>query len=163
MKYGLELEIVGKDRDHLSELAFYKSHLKQSRFEFTPRKPKTFQYCRTDAARLVVSTGSTLGLESLARGNRTGIFDPMSYILKNDSYRFGWPAVLGSEGPFWSTEASPLRIEEVLGTLLNISDERWGEMLWEYRGVLPIFDSGNKIFIDQLSQFGAESPNPPTN
>lgn len=160
MEHGLELEIIGKDRDHLAELAFYKSHLKQSRFEFTPRKLRAYQYCRTDAARIVVSTGSTLGLESLARGNRTGIFDPMSFILKNDSYRFGWPAVLGSEGPFWSTEASPLRIDQVLGTLMTITDHQWGELLRQYHEVLPVFDPGNTIFVKQLSQFGAKSPDP---
>lgn len=161
IQHDLGLEIIGKDHAYPSELAFYKSHLKRCRFEFTPRKLGASQYRRTDAARIVVSTGSTLGLESLARGNRTAIFDPMPLIFKNDSYRFGWPSDLGLEGPFWSTEASHSRIQEVLETLLNITDESWVELLQEYQEVLPVFDPGNRIFIDRLSQFGAKSPSLP--
>lgn len=152
---SLSLEILGKDPDHTAEESFYREHLGRFHFSFRPRIPGSFQYLQCDSARIVVSTGSTLGLESLSRGNRTAVFDPLSQILSNPSFQFGWPVLDDPEGPFWSTEASPSRIQQVLSSILAASDEQWKETLDDYRDALPLYDPGNSTLVRELHTYGA--------
>lgn len=152
---GLSLELLGKDKDYSAEESFYREHLGRRQFNFKPRIPGSFQYLQCDSARIVVSTGSTLGLESLSRGNRTAVFDPLSQILSNPSFQFGWPVLDDPEGPFWSTEASPSRIQQVLSSILAASDEQWKETLDDYRDALPLYDPGNSTLVRELHTYGA--------
>ena len=152
---GLSLEVLGKDKDHSAEESFYRKHLGRRQFNFKPRIPGSFQYLQCDSARIVVSTGSTLGLENLARGNRTAVFDPLSTILGNQAFQFGWPGLSDPEGPFWSTQASPSRIQQVLSSVLMASEEQWKETLDDYRVALPLYDPGNSILVRELHTYGA--------
>ena len=152
---GLRLELLGKDLDHNAEESFYRERLGQFQFSYIPRTAGSFQYIQCDTAKIVVSTGSTLGLESLARGNRTAVFDPLPLILGNLSLQFGWPVLIDPEGPFWSTQASPPRIRQILGSLLSASDEQWKQTLDTYRDALPYYDPANTVFVNQLSEYGA--------
>jgi len=110
-----------------------------------------------DASQIVVSTGSTLGLESLSRGNRTAIFNRLPDIIGEPSQRFGWPQVLSGEGPFWSISCSSERITAVLTDLYQFTDDKWTETVTQYRDVLPIYDPGNTQFVKTLAVFGARS------
>jgi len=152
---GLSLELLGKDKDYSAEESFYREHLGRRQFTFKPRIPGSFQYLQCDSATIVVSTGSTLGLESLSRGNRTAVFDPLSQILSNPSFKFGWPVLDDPEGPFWSTEASPSRIQQVLSSILAASDEQWKETLGDYRDALLLYDPGNSTLVRELRIYGA--------
>lgn len=153
---GLIFEILGKDLDHDAEESFFKERLGQYQFTFKPRKPNTFQYRQCDSARIVVSTGSTLGLESLSRRNRTAVFDPIAMILGNPSFQFGWPVLSESEGPFWSAQASPTRIRDVLEFLFAASESQWDQTLNSFSDALPLYDPGNSIFVNQLNRYGAK-------
>jgi surface carbohydrate biosynthesis protein len=152
---GLRLELLGKDLDHNADESFYRERLGKFQFSYIPRTAGSFQYLQCDTAKIVVSTGSTLGLESLARGNRTAVFDPLPLILGNPSFQFGWPMLIDPEGPFWSTQASPPRIRQILGSLLSASDEQWKQTLDTYRDALPYYDPANTVFVNQLSEYGA--------
>jgi len=152
---GLSLELLGKDLDHSAEESFYRERLGQFNFDYKPRMPGSSQYLQCDTSKLVVSTGSTLGLESLSRGNRTAVFDPICLILGNPSYQFGWPILKNPEGPFWSTQASPSRIRQVLSSTLSASDEEWRRTFDAVKDALPCYDPGNSIFVRELSAYGA--------
>jgi surface carbohydrate biosynthesis protein len=156
--HELGLRILGKDLDHKSEFDFYVAALGASSFDFVPRRDQHFQHAETDRARIVVSTGSTLGLESLSRGNRTAIFDQMPALLNQPSQRFGWPSVLPTEGPFWSESATADRIATVIRFLIECSDAEWQSTLSEYQAQIPVFDPGNSLFCEKLKHFGAQSP-----
>lgn len=160
---GLRLRILGKDNDYKSESDFFAAALGDSSFDFVARRDQHFQYAETDRARIVVSTGSTLGLESLSRGNRTAIFDNMPRLLDQPSQRFGWPSLLPTEGPFWSESATAERIEAVLSFLFASSDVDWQLTLKAYRAHIPVFDPGNSLFCEKLKNFGARSPLSPPN
>lgn len=163
LTHDIRLRILGKDLNHQSEERFFAEALGELSFDFVPRADQSFQYAETDRARVVVSTGSTLGLESLSRGNRTAIFDQMPPLLNQPSQRFGWPSVLPTEGPFWSETATYVRIENVLRLLFESSDTEWQTILNAYREHLPVFDPGNSVFCDTLREFGAQPlPLPPS-
>jgi len=156
------LRILGKDLDHKSEHDFFAAALGDSSFDFVPRRDQHFQHAETDRARIVVSTGSTLGLESLSRGNRTAIFDQMPALLNQPSQRFGWPSVLPTEGPFWSESATADRIAIVIRFLIECSDAEWQSTLREYQTQIPVFNPGNSLFCEKLKHFGAQSPRRPS-
>lgn len=156
-QFGYELRILGKDSSADREKEFYERRLAGVSFEFFPRHPGRFQYSMCDASQIVVSTGSTLGLESLSRGNRTAIFNRLPDIIGEPSQRFGWPQVLSGEGPFWSISCSSERITAVLTDLYQFTDDKWTETVTQYRDVLPIYDPGNTQFVKTLAVFGARS------
>lgn len=154
------LTIIGKrdGEESLAEYQFYSQALKHSKFDFRPRAFDTYQYEACDEAFIVVSTSSTLGYESLSRGNRTVFFVPDSKNLSDESLAFGWPANFPAEGPFWSTEASHSRVVDVLNNVNSMTMDEWHECQIAHQQAFPIFDSGNSIFVDYLASYGAELP-----
>lgn len=157
-KMGLHLRILGKDPDHTKEVGFYTSQLGTNSFQFLPRTPGNFQYEACDTAKFVISTSSTLGLESLARGNRTAILNADSRILFQPEYRFGWPGSLPNEGAFWSTSVTKDRVIAVLDFLNTASFAEWNDLREQYLEYLPVFDVGNTQLIHTLSHLGASTP-----
>lgn len=156
MKEGLVARILGKGPEHFAEERFYREQLDGYIFEFVPRISASTQYLQVDRSFLTVSTSSTLGYESLARGNRTAVIQPDSIMLQDLSLRFGWPKLLDYEGPFWSTSAASHRINEVLHFVNSATDLQWKEALAMTSDVLPRFDSGNSIFVAHLARWGAQ-------
>jgi len=157
-KAGLHLRILGKDPDHTKEVGFYTSQLGTNSFQFLPRTPGNFQYEACDTAKFVISTSSTLGLESLARGNRTAILNADSRILFQPEHCFGWPGSLPSEGAFWSTSLTKDRVIAVLDFLNTASLAEWNDLREQYLEYLPVFDVGNTQLIQTLSHLGASTP-----
>lgn len=157
-KAGLHLRILGKDPDHMKEVGFYTSQLGTNSFQFLPRTPGNFQYEACDTAKFVISTSSTLGLESLARGNRTAILNADSRILFQPEHRFGWPGSLPSEGAFWSTSVTKDRVIAVLDFLNTASFAEWNDLREQYLEYFPVFDGGNTQLVQTLSHLGARTP-----
>ncbi len=148
----LEFKILGKDLDHKRESAFYASALAGESYELIHRMPGQFHYQSCDVASLVVSTSSTLGLESLGRANRTAILNADSRILDNPEHQFGWPDQLPQEGPFWSTLVSSARTFELTDYLLSISETTWLSHLSDFRSYFPQYDAGNQQMVNIVSK-----------
>ncbi|MFM8854481.1 MAG: hypothetical protein ACKOGL_15045, partial [Acidimicrobiaceae bacterium] len=90
----LQLKIVGKDENPQREESYYKSLLKNCKFEFVAREKTSSSYEAIDRSEIVVFTSSTLGYESLARGKRTAALMLDAEIIGSNALRFGWPAEL---------------------------------------------------------------------
>lgn len=159
-EYGLRPRVLGKGPAHSAEEDFYRKHLPDFDFEFVPRIDISTQYRQVDRSTVSVSTSSTLGYESLARGNRTVVLQPDAQILRDPSLRFGWPTLTESEGAFWSTTASSQRINEILDFVNFATDLQWQEALAKTIDILPEFDPGNARFVRQLSSWGAQQRHP---
>ena len=75
-----QLTVVGSSENFADqEEQFFVDKIGHNNFCFSPRKGLS-SYETIDNSRVVVSIDSTLGLESLARGNRTAIFPYRGYF-----------------------------------------------------------------------------------
>ena len=80
------LTVVGFSENFTDqEEEFFVEKIGCNDFYFSPRKGLS-SYETIDNSRVVVSIDSTLGLESLARGNRTAIFPYRGYFLGWDDW-----------------------------------------------------------------------------
>lgn len=154
---GFSFSIIGKrsNEQAIAEEQYYRLSLPETSFTYYPRKNYKSNYSLCDLSRIVISTGSTLGYESLGRGNRTAVFRPDSRLLSDESLRFGWPHMVPDEGLFWSTACSPRRIQEVLNFLTNANEIAWTQSLDALHSALPILDYTNSVLVQTLSKFGA--------
>lgn len=157
--HGIKLSIIGKrsNEQALEEENFYRSCSPDFDFTYYSRESYSSNYRLCDLSYVVVSTGSTLGYESLGRGNRTAIFCPDFRMLSDESLRFGWPLDIPEEGSFWSTSSSSGRVNEVLTHLIDVSDSEWAQSLAQFKSIIPALDQGNSVLVRTLSEFGARS------
>lgn len=157
--HGMTLQILGKRSCESAKLEeeYYREVLSETDFTYLSRTQPEDNYQRTDASWITVSTSSTLGYESLGRGNRTALLQSDSHLLGDSSLAIGWPTKLPQEGPFWSTSCTPARIAEVLDFLNSSTNEEWDTARQLVLKAIPEFDPGNIRFVDYLKDFGARS------
>jgi len=156
---GIDFSICGKRSDELAlaEEQYYRTILAEIDFTYHSRTSYGTNYQMCDLSSIVVSTGSTLGYESLGRGNRTAFFRPDFHMLQDESLRFGWPLDTPEEGAFWSTSSSSGRVNEVLSFLSDVSESDLAQSLAQFKSIIPALDQGNSVLIRTLSEFGARS------
>jgi len=88
-------------------------------------------YQAIDSFQVVVVVDSTLGYESLARGNKTAIFSIRGSILNESSLNFGWPKTQPDTGPFWTNIPDQDLFNQILNNLFEISYAQWLKTLDE--------------------------------
>jgi surface carbohydrate biosynthesis protein len=152
---NLELTVVGKDEDPQREENYYQQLLKNYKFEFVARRQASSSYEAIDRSKYVVFTSSTLGYESLARGKRTAALMLDAEIIGAEALRFGWPAKLQDDGPFWTHQLSEIRLREIMDFLRKIDDAEWDKIRTQTIKDLIVFDPGNSKFkesVDEIRQ-----------
>ena len=109
--------------------------------------PKGFYpgYPAVDLAEVVVSVDSTLGYESIARGNKTAIFSIRSSLPGAlPPLTYGWPADFPDEGPFWTNNPDPDSFIRILDYLFEVGDVQWRKDLEDTNfSSLMVYDSEN--------------------
>jgi surface carbohydrate biosynthesis protein len=93
--------------------------------EFLEPKEPYPGYSSVDYAEVVVTSDSTLGYESIARGNKTAIFSFRSKFCKSWEGDFGWPREFQGEGPFWTMNPEPDSFVRILDYLFEIDNVQW--------------------------------------
>ena len=142
----LQLTIIGKHENPEQEESYYRTLLKNCGFEFRARRVSTSSYTAIDQSEIVVFTSSTLGYESLARGKKTAALLLDAEIIGVESLKFGWPATLPDEGPFWTHQLSERRLREILDFLRNVEDHDWNQIRTLAIKNVINFDPGNSQF-----------------
>ena len=104
-------------------------------------------YKAVDSAEIIVSLDSTLGYESISRGNKTAIFSfrgTLNDIIGRD---YGWPADYPDEGPFWTNKPDPDIFIRILDYLFGVSDDQWKKDVeaTNFSSIME-YDPGNTIF-----------------
>jgi surface carbohydrate biosynthesis protein len=151
----LQLKIVGKDENPQREENYYRSLLKNYKFEFVARRQASSSYEAIDRSEFVVFTSSTLGYESLARGKRTAALMLDAEIIGAEALKFGWPAKLQDDGPFWTHQLNEVRLYEILDFLREVDDAEWDKIRTQAIKDVIVFDPGNSKFresVDQIRQ-----------
>jgi surface carbohydrate biosynthesis protein len=149
---NLKLTIVGKDENPQREENYYRSLLKNYKFEFVPRRQASSSYEAIDRSEFVVFTSSTLGYESLARGKRTAALMLDAEIIGAEALRFGWPAKLQNDGPFWTHQLNEVRLCEILDFLRKVDDTEWDEIRTQTIKDVIVFDPDNSKFRESVNQ-----------
>jgi surface carbohydrate biosynthesis protein len=151
----LQLKIVGKDEDPQQEKNYYRSLLKNYKFEFVARRQASSSYEAIDKSEFVVFTSSTLGYESLARGKRTAALMLDAEIIGAEALKFGWPAKLQDDGPFWTHQLNEVRLDEIMDFLREVGDAEWDKIRTQTIKDVIVFDPDNSKFresVDQIRQ-----------
>ena len=115
-------ELLKQEKDYFRELMGMEP-------EFVEPSEAYPSYLAVDSAEVVVSLESTLGYESIARGNKTAIFSIRSTLLGLPDQKYGWPADFSDEGPFWTNKPDPDIFVRILDYLFAVTDEQWKEDL----------------------------------
>ena len=133
------------------EVEYFRELLNQEP-EFLDKPEPYPSYQAVDLADVVVGVDSTLGYESIARGNKTAIFTIRGELLGLRGFSYGWPANFPDEGFFWTNKSSPVTFCRILDHLFSVDDVQWRKEA--NFASLMVYDPGNsklkKILLKEL-------------
>ena len=156
-KTNLVLQVCGRNPDLSGEeYEFFRESIGSKKWEFIPRDGLWGSYKTIDRAEFVIGIDSTLVYESLARGNKTGVFSVRSDLLNDPAAKFGWPEKSPDNGPFWTNYADENEFERVLYYLTSVSNIDWEKTRQQYVTNLIEYDPGNTRFIALLQKLNVQ-------
>ena len=141
----------GRDQDG-PEKRFFSNVFQDRAWEYLPRTDMYSSYKSLDSAEIVVAIDSTLCYESIGRGKKTAGFSCRGASLNNEATKFGWPAGLPENGPFWTNDADERQFQRVMDYLNTVGADEWERNRQIYAKELMEFDAGNSRFIALLDQ-----------
>jgi len=122
---NLLLNICGRFRtNNNNEKNFYENILKKN-FSFSVPNAENNQYSICDKSKLVVFIDSTLGYESISRGNKTLSISIRNEIVNDHSFKFGWPKYFPTSGPCWTSIYNEKLIYKLLHDNFNQDKNYW--------------------------------------
>ena len=152
---GLKFLVCGKQNSTFTaEQDFFKPH------EVSGRNEPFSSYELLNAAEILVSLDSAIGYEFLSRGNRVVIVGgrfshhPNKTVREMPDVKFGFPAELPTDGPFWISDLSESNLKERLDSVRSMSDESWTDLIKPYQDLLMRFDPDNQILRKTFSDIG---------
>lgn len=152
----LKFKILCKYPNHTEigneEIFFYKSILKKN-YAIISNKPKRNSYKLLDTSKIVVSPGSTMGMESLGRKNKTVIFNPFAnrHPIKRDF--FGYFTKRKDSGFFWHNGVNEKKIFKILNNVNDCKNDRWVKIIKKYEFETTFFDLKNTELKKKLIKF----------
>ena len=96
-----------------------------------------------------MSTHSSIGIENLARGNRTAIFNNKTIVSKNVMNLF-WNYNIPLKGPFWSNDISFDEVKRILDFVVKSKDEDWMKKSKEVTEEFMIYERNNEKLLKIL-------------
>ena len=152
---GLKFLVCGKQNSTFTaEQDFFKPH------EVSGRNEPFSSYELLNAAEILVSLDSAIGYEFLSRGNRVVIVGgrfshhPNKTVREMPDVKFGFPAELPTDGPFWISGLSESDLKERLDSVRSMSGESWTDLIKPYQDLLMRFDPDNQILRKTFSDIG---------
>ena len=152
---GLKFLVCGKQNSTFTaEQDFFKPH------EVSGRNEPFSSYELLNAAEIWVSLDSAIGYEFLSRGNRVVIVGgrfshhPNKTVREMPDVKFGFPAELPTDGPFWISGLSESDLKERLDSVRSMSGESWTDLIKPYQDLLMRFDPDNQILRKTFSDIG---------
>jgi surface carbohydrate biosynthesis protein len=126
---GKQLVIVPRYRrvqmpERTKEVVYYQELL-GTEVSFLEPDTDNPSYAAVDVAGVSVAIDTTLGYESLARGNRTAMFSVRGTLCGLKGLNFGWPFNAPDTGFFWTNRADPAGFTRILDRLYATTDEDW--------------------------------------
>jgi len=141
---GFRLKICSRT-DHVLEEKFFRDHIPGGDWDFLLKKGDGASYELVDQAEIVISIDSTLGLESMARGKKVAFFSCRNCSVR-DWPAFFWPAIMPSDGSFWTRSISNSEVTRLLDFLSKVSEKDWQEISEQHSELLMQRDFQNTQF-----------------
>ena len=150
LKNKLKFNILPKRSDKVQnrkEFNYYKNILKNN-FKFLKKKNTSSSYEIVGKFKYVFCTHSTLGVENLSKGGRTGFIFFKSSQNPFRYYRFGIDDKFEKRGPFWTTDykLNYDELKRVFNFVIKPNKSFWGEKSKKLGKKIIEFDFNNKIF-----------------
>ena len=156
---GLRLVVVGRNQEYKSEQEYF-SKIILDDFYFYHRERPLGSYKMLDSCLVIVTTDSTIGYESLAKGYKSAILSIRSYFIEDESFKFGWPAQFPDKGPFWTNIPDENHFREILDYLFRVDQEEWVKVVKHYTKNLIEYDYGNSRFLNLMRELDVPVRNP---
>lgn len=153
----MKLKILGKHRQKNSqklEKEFFYKILGRD-IIFIENSDKKSSYQNLDNSEIVLSSGSTMGLESLGRENKTAIIHAFPFIEPYKKVYWGYYTNQKKSGPFWTNEIKEKKIFKILNDLKKIKKKNWKKILKKYEYETCIYDFKNINLKKKLKFFCA--------
>jgi surface carbohydrate biosynthesis protein len=152
---NLKFVVCGKQPTSFTfEQSFFNPH------KVSGRNESFSSYDLIQGSEILVSLDSTVGYEFLSRGDRVVIVGgrfshhPNKTVREMPDIKFGYPADLPTDGPFWISDLSESDLKERLDSVRSMSDESWTDLIKPYQDLLMRFDSDNQILTQTFSDIG---------
>ena len=153
IKNNFKINIIGKTwyKDVNDEENYYKKNLNKIKINFFPANNKRETYKLMDRFKYVFTIDSTLGLENLARGGRTGFIGntPNQYPL--NTRKFGWNESLNKNGKYWTSENNHKEFERVFNFVINEKKNEWNKEFIKLKKIIK-YDQKNQIFFNTFNK-----------
>ena len=151
---NVRLRVLGRSKkEQQLEADFYNGIAPLGQFDITYPCAGYDAYDIIDAAYIVVFIDSTLGYESLARGNKTAAFGSRGQFVASQQLGFGWPATFKNKGKFWTNSCSSSEILRVLNFLSSVGDDEWKTINQDVVPLAIKYDPENIIISQKLGNF----------
>jgi len=114
---------------------------------YTPRKKKK-TYNIIGQSKVTICIDSTLGYESISRGNKTVFFSVRNFKNKNlNNCSFCWPKKMPKKGFFWTNSYSLKEISRIISNIDNVSKNNRNKIYKKEMRNIITYDKNNKKFI----------------
>jgi surface carbohydrate biosynthesis protein len=100
--YILGCKVKTKDK----EIIYWKKKLNGCKYSFIPQQKNRNTYKIIDRAKILICIDSTLGYESISRGNKICIFSVRPNKYPTNSSKFGWPDIKLKSKDFFRTDST---------------------------------------------------------
>ena len=146
-KNKIKLNIIGKNYGNNGnyENKYFTKIFGKKNFKFYPANEKRMTYKLIDSFKYVFTTDSTLGIENLSRGGRTGFIGNTPNIYPITTRKFAWNENLNSKGIFWTDENNYKEFKRVFEFVIKGSEKKWIKLRKKHQKIMT-YDNGNKTF-----------------
>lgn len=120
-------------------------------WKFLEKKNQFSGYYYIDEALVTVFVSSSLGYESISRGNKTAAFTLRHLATENESYKFGWPYKFPEKGKIWTNKYDEKIFDRILKYLIY---SNYKDYYAYQKKIIPNIltrYSGNKKFLSIIS------------
>lgn len=154
-KNNSTVSVLGKknnDETVKRELEYFNLIFKNENWNFI-KSQDVNPYEIVDRAKIVITLNSTLGYESLSRGNKTIFFDGRSKIKSLETLKFAWPVEIFGDGPFWTSDLSLSSLEKIIDSLKAMSDLQWKILTSNYTSKIMLRNNNNDMFKSIIGKY----------
>ncbi len=155
-KNNIKFNVLGRSMGILSgtsetEKNYYNNICTES-YKFIPNYKDRKTYEIVSDYKYILTIDSTLGIENLARGERTAFLFNRPYKFPIHTRRYGGTENLPRRGPNWTTYNKTSEFNRVLKYLFINNEKNWKKTHLKFTKKTMEYDSGNKKFLKIINR-----------